>query len=68
MINTQQCKFIKYGYYGIAEVLSNSNANYYTASVMMQLEKGERNFVYHVKLLPRTQRKFKRFINNSRPY
>lgn len=54
--NKNICKFIKYGQFSIGSVLAMSNPNYYTGSVLKQLEKGDRNFVYHVKLLPRVQR------------
>jgi hypothetical protein len=68
MFNNKTCKFIRYGHYSIYEVLANSKPHYYTQSVLKQLEKTERKFVYHVKLLPRYQRKLKYFKNNGRTY
>jgi hypothetical protein len=62
------CKFIRYGHHSIYEVLASSKPHYYTQSVLKQLEKPDRNFVYHVTLLPKYKRRIKGLINNGRIY
>ena len=68
ILNLHNCKFIRYGQDTINKVLEPSHQHYYTRSVVLQLEKNDRNFVYHVKLISRTARKFKFFLNNDRIY
>jgi hypothetical protein len=62
------CKFIKYARYTIGQVLATSKPHYYTKSVILQLEKNDRHFVYYVKLISPTARKFKWLSNNGRLY
>ena len=67
-LNTKHCKFIKYGYLNINEVLENSKPSYYAQSVIHQLSKTDRNFVYHIRLLPKLERRLRKFTNNGRIY
>lgn len=66
--NPHYCKFIKFGHRTIGKVLATSKPHYYTKSVILQLEKNERNFVYHVQMQSRVKRKFKKLLNNDRVY
>lgn len=68
LMNLKNCKFIQYGHHSIYEVLAISKPHYYVQSVLKQLEKTERNFVYHVILLNKFKRNFKRLLNNGRIY
>ena len=69
LMNLKNCKFIKYGHYSINQVLEGSKPHYYSQSVLQQIAKTDRNFVYHVELLlPKYKRHFKKFINNDRIY
>ena len=68
ILNKKNCKFIKYGHFSINDVLENSKPSYYAQSVIHQLSKTDRNFVYHIKLLPKFERKLKAFTNNGRIY
>lgn len=68
LMNLKNCKFIQYGHHSIYEVLAQSKPHYYTQSVLKQLEKTERNFVYHLILLPKWQRYVKGIVNNGRIY
>ena len=67
-LNMNNCKFIKYGYFSINSVLENSKPSYYAQSVIHQLSKTDRNFVYHIKLLPKFERKISKMTNNGRIY
>jgi hypothetical protein len=62
------CKFIRYGQHNVGRVIAKSNPDYYTHSVIKQLEKNDRHFIYHVRLLSRMKRYFKKFLNNGRIY
>lgn len=68
ILNRMNCKFIRYGHFSIYEVLASSKPHYYTQSVLQQLDKQDRLFVYHVKLIPKLQRRMKGFLNNGRIY
>jgi len=71
LINPQMCTFIKFGQSKISDVLCRSSPNYYTNSIILQLEKKQeckRNFVYHIQLLPRSKRNFRQRVNNDRFY
>lgn len=49
-------------------MLENSKPSYYAQSVIHQLSKTDRNFVYHIELLPKLARKLKAVTNNGRIY
>ena len=68
LLNKKHCKFIKYGNLNINEVLENSKPSYYAQSVIHQLSKTDRNFVYHIRLLPKLERRLRKFTNNGRIY
>eukprot|EP00347_Sterkiella_histriomuscorum_P012381 403368796 len=67
-LNMNYCKFIKFGHRTIGKVLATSKPHYYTKSVILQLEKNDRNFVYHVKLTNWYTRKLNFFTNNGRKF
>lgn len=67
-INAHYCKYIKFGHRTIGKVLATSKPQYYTKSVILQLEKNDRNFVYHVSLISLMKRRFKKIVNNGRIY
>ena len=67
-MNWQHCRFIRYGEQSISQVLGMSQPNYYVTSLMHQLHKEGRNFVYYIKLLPWWKRPFSTLTNNGRPY
>ena len=67
-MNWHHCKFIRFGENSIAQVIGASEPNYYTTSLMHQLHKEDRSFVYYVKLLPWYKRPFCAILNNRRPF
>lgn len=58
-MNWNYCKFIRFGEHSVAQVIGASQPNYYITSLMHQLHKENRNFVYYVRLLPWYKRPFR---------
>jgi hypothetical protein len=68
VINRITCKYIKYGVNSIYKVLTTNNPKFYAESMVRQLEIKDRNFVYHIELLPLSRRRFSYFFNNNKIY
>ena len=67
-MNWHYCRFIRFGENSISHVIGKSKPNYYITSLLHQLHKADRGFVYYIDLLPWWKRRFARIINNGRPY
>ena len=67
-MNWHYCRFVRFGEKSISHVIGMSKPNYYITSLLHQLHKEDRNFVYYVSLLPIWQRPFSSLFNNGRPY
>ena len=68
MLNKNYCKFIKYGVHNIGNVLAKSDTVYYCESIIHQINKKDRNFIYHIKYRSSMLTPFNRFYNNGRKY
>jgi hypothetical protein len=67
-MNWHYCKFIRFGEKSVSQVIGASKPNYYVTSLMHQMHKENRNFVYYITLLPWYKRPFSDLINNGRPF
>ena len=73
-MNRNYCSFIKFGVNPISHVmgmgkpLQAGEPNYYVNSLLHQLHKENRKFVYYVSMLPYHKRPFCKINNNNRPY
>jgi len=66
-LNWHHCRFIRFGENSISHVIGQSK-NYYVTSLMHQLHKEDRNFVYYIQMLPKRSLPFKAVTNNGRPF
>ena len=64
-INSRRCRWILYGKHSIYSVITKEQ---WRLSMLKQLEKTDRQFIYYVQLLPKLKRKFKLLLNNNREY
>eukprot|EP00347_Sterkiella_histriomuscorum_P003816 403362828 len=69
VINLKICKFIKYGEKTVYQALEKSIAKDHSQSLLKQLSKQDRNFVYYVEPLTSSfQLSMKKMLNNDRIY
>ena len=68
LLNNEVCKYIRFGEHSISQVLTTGQPNYFATSMLHQLAKDERQFAYHITLLPRWKRPFRYLLNNNRHY
>ena len=67
-MNWHYCRFVRFGQNSISHVLGMTQPNFYVTSLLHQLHKENRKFVYYISLLPWHKRPFSTIINNGRPY
>ena len=67
-MNRHHCRFVRFGEKSVSHVIGGQSKHYYVTSLMHQLHKENRNFVYYIQMLPSMQRKFCKITNNGRPY
>lgn len=65
-LNKKRCSFIRYGEREVQDVISSQKKK--AESVLLQLQKPERKFTYHVSFLSNNKQKLSMVMNNSRPY
>ena len=70
-LNWHYCKYVRFGEKSVSKVMSRQATNhthYFVTSLMHQLHKENRNFVYYIQMLPMWKRRLRSILNNGRPY